>query len=256
MNSWTIELEAPTVAAMLGIGMLAAWRIGIWMGRFQAQRNPRSQASKFDDVTTALLGLLLAFTFGISISKHDQRRLAVVADSNAIGDFYTCATLLKEPTRTELRRVIRGYAELRAELPRRKITEAILEEALRQFGAMHSKMTDLVSEALRDGTPIAVSLTNTLNEVTSNHASRMAAIRDRLPESVMALLCVASIVTALLIGREQGLAAATESVGTICFILLVSFAIYTTMDLNHPDRGLITISQEPMIRLLNSMPKD
>ena len=236
--------------------MLASWWIGIWMGRSLARRNPRAQASKFDDVTTAMLGLLLAFTFGISIGKHDQRRLAVVADSNAIGDFYTCATLLKEPTRTQLRSVIRDYTELRADLPRKRITDPVMEDALKRFATMQSKMTDLVAQALRDGTPIAVSLTNTLNEVTSNHASRLAAIRDRLPDSVMALLWVASIITTLLIGREQGLAAATETAGTICFILLVTFAVYTTLDLNQPDRGLITISQEPMVRLLDSMPKD
>ncbi len=76
--------------------------------------------SKFDDASLALLGLLLAFTFGVSISKHDQRRLAVVADSNAIGDFYTCASLIKEPTRTKLQTVIREYAELRLSLGRRQ----------------------------------------------------------------------------------------------------------------------------------------
>jgi len=31
-------------------------------------------------------------------------------------------------------------------------------------------MTEIVAQALSDGTPIAVSLTNTLNEVTSNQA--------------------------------------------------------------------------------------
>ncbi len=256
MNSFVTDSEASTVSLILGIAMMASWWIGIRMGRSLAKRNPRAQASKFDDVTTAMLGLLLAFTFGISIEKHDQRRLAVVEDSNAIGDFYTCATLLKEPTRTALRRVIRDYTELRADLPRKKITDPILDNALKQFGQMQSTMTDLVAQALRDGTPIAVSLTNTLNGLTSNHASRLAAIRDRLPDSVLALLWVASIITTLLIGREQGLAGGTEIAGTICFIVLVCFAIYTTLDLNQPDRGLITISQEPMVRLLASMPKE
>ena len=81
--------------------MLAAWRIGWRMGRALRGREG-VKPSKFDDASMALLGLLLAFSFGMSIAKHDQRRLAVVADANAIGDFYTCASLLKEPTRTRL----------------------------------------------------------------------------------------------------------------------------------------------------------
>src|SRR5271170_6268805 len=190
MNSLMAGPLAPTVALGLGLAMLAAWKAGVWMGGSKRLTTPEARPSKFDDASTALLGLLLAFAFGISISKHDQRRLAVVADSNAIGDFYTCADMLKEPTRTELRHVIRDYTGLRLSLTRRKITNADLDAALVQFGQMQDNMTKLVGQALRDGTPIAVSLTNALNEVTSNHASRLAAIRDELPLSVMMLLCV------------------------------------------------------------------
>jgi hypothetical protein len=38
------------------------------------------------------------------------------ADSNAIGDFYTCASSLKEPARTKLQAVIRQYAQARLDL--------------------------------------------------------------------------------------------------------------------------------------------
>jgi hypothetical protein len=41
--------------------------------------------------------------------------------------------------------------------------------------------------------------------------------------------------------------------GTVCFIIIVSFAIYVTLDLNQPDRGLVTASQEPIQRLLSTM---
>ena len=64
-----------------------------------------------------------------------------------------------------------------------------------------------------------------------------------------------AIVTALLIGREQGRLNNPEIAGTLCFILLVSLTVYVTLDLNRPERGLIRVSQEPMDRLLSSMPK-
>ncbi len=248
MNAWNVSLA-------LALGMLAAWRVGIWMGYRLRRKGDGREPSKFDDAAMALLGLLLAFTFGISISKHDQRRMAVVADSNAIGDFYSCATLLKEPTRTKLQGVIRDYTELRLRLAREKVDDSELETAFVRFQQMHGQMTELVAQALSNGTPIAVSLTNTLNEVTSNHAARLAAIRDRLPISIVALLLVSSIVTTLLIGREQGFSPSIEIAGTLCFILLVCLAIYVTLDLNQPERGIIMVSQEPLERLLSSMPK-
>jgi hypothetical protein len=225
------------------------------MGERLRRKGGGREPSKFDDASLALLGLLLAFTFGISIGKHDQRRLAVVADSNAIGDFYTCATLLREPTRTKLQGVIREYTELRLRLAREQIDDSVLERALVRFQQMHAQMTDLVGQALTEGTPIAVSLTNTLNEVTSNHAARLAAIHDRLPVSIVVLLLVSSVVTTLLIGREQGFSPSIEVTGTLCFILLVCLAVYVTLDLNQPERGIIVVSQEPLERLLSSMAK-
>ena len=246
-------LTAWVVALALAIAMLCAWGIGTLMGRRLVGKRAQVKPSKFDDAVMGLLGLLLAFTFAVSIGKHDQRRMAVVADSNAIGDFYTCATLLKEPVRGKLRAVIRQYAELRLSLARRQINIAELEKALPGMQQMQAQMTELVAQALRDGTPIAVSLTNTLNELISNHAKRLALIKDRLPASVVILLFASAIIAAFLIGREQGIAGASEFTGTLLFIVLVSLAIYVTLDLNQPERGLVRVSQEPIEALISSM---
>ncbi len=254
MEKIAATLDISVIALILAVAMLAAWNVGKRMGE-RLLRKGGVEPSKFDDASMALLGLLLAFTFGMSITKHDQRRLAVVADSNAIGDFYTCASLLKEPTRTNLQAVIRQYAQLRRDLTRGELRSSNLESALAKFDQLHIRMTELVAQALSDGTPIAVSLTNTLNQVTSNQASRLAAYKDRLPTSIVILLFACAIVTALLIGREQGVANSSDIAGTLSFILLVSIAVYVTLDLNRPERGLIRVSQEPIERLLASMPK-
>ena len=168
------QMDAWNIAIALAVAMLIAWRIGTMMGVWLRRKADGREPSKFDDASMALLGLLLAFTFGVSISKHDQRRLAVVADSNAIGDFYTCASLLKEPTRTKLRSLIAEYAALRLHLAQGRIDNTDFENALMRFQQMQNQMTDLVGQALNDGTSIAVPLTNTLNEVTSNHAMRFS----------------------------------------------------------------------------------
>lgn len=254
MDQIILAFDIRIVAVALAAAMFIAWQAGRLMGRRLLGDSTR-KPSKFDDAAVGLLGLLIAFAFGMSIAKHDQRQLAVVADSNAIGDFYTCATLLKEPTRSELQSVIRQYAQLRLDLARGAFTPADLESALAKFDRMHARMAELVGQALSDGTPIAVSLTNTLNAVSSNQAARLAAYRDRLPASILFLLGVSAMVTAFLIGREQGAAGIFDVAGTVCFVLLVSLAIYVTLDLNLPERGLVRVSQEPIERLLSSMPR-
>ncbi len=254
MKPFFEDVDAWAVALTVAFAMVAGWLAGRWRGRrLRAKLDGKPAISKFVDASLALLGLLLAFTFSTAISKHDQRRIMVVTDSNAIGDFYTCASLLKEPERTKLRHVIRDYTALRVDLAERGYDAAALESALGQFQKMHSQMVELVSQALADGTPIAVSLTNTLNAATSSHAERLAAVRDRLPTSIVLLLLLSAVASAMLVGREQGAAEEADIAGTVCFIVLVSFAIFVTLDLNQPNRGFITVDQEPIQRLLSSM---
>lgn len=242
------------IAIVLTGVMFVAWGIGRWLG-IRLRDKGITQPSKFADASMALLGLLIAFTFGMSIERHDRRRLATVADSNAIGDFYTCATMLTEPTRTKLQTVIQHYAQLRLQMARGMREGADIESALETSEEMHDEMTQLVREALNNGTPIAVSLTNTLNGVTSNQASRLSAYRDRLPVSIVLLLFAAALSSVMLIGREEGRTDIPDAVGTVFFILLVVVAIYVTLDLNRPEAGLIRVSQEPIERLLNSVSK-
>ncbi len=68
---------------------------------------------KFTDSSLAILGLLLAFTFSMALGMHDHRRLMVVQESNAIGDFFTSASILKDPYRSALQSLIRTYTTTR-----------------------------------------------------------------------------------------------------------------------------------------------
>jgi hypothetical protein len=253
MRSIFAEVDSWAVALALGLAMFAAWQFGRWHGRRLRIESGEVPVSKFEDAILALLGLLLSFTFSMAIVKHDQRRLMVVADSNAIGDFYTCASLLKEPVRAKLQSLIHDYVRLRLELSGRRVDEAELEDALGRMQQMQDQMTALVDQALVAGTPIAVPLTNTLNGVTSNHAARLAAIRDRLPVSVVLLLLISAVASSMLVGRQQGASDRADLAGTICFIVLASFVVYVILDLNQPERGLIAVNQEPIQRLLSSM---
>jgi hypothetical protein len=248
------DIDAWAVALIIAFAMLVGWFFGRWHGRqLRLELQGKPAVSKFMDASLAILGLLIAFTFATAWGKYDQRRLMVISDSNAIGDFYNCASLLKEPVRTKLMRVIQNYTALRLDIAKHSYTKAGFEKALEEFDQMHTQMVELVSEALAQGTPIAVSLTNTLNAVSSMHAARLAAVRDRVPASIVLLLIVSAVICAMLVGREQGASEEDDIAGTVCFIILVSFAIWVTLDLNQGDRGLIRVDQEPIQRLLSTM---
>src|SRR5437868_6303771 len=166
--------------------MCAAWAVAWYTGRrLKPEECEEANPNKFGDATVALLGLLLAFTFSMALGKHDQRRQMAVADSNAIGDFYTCVSLLKEPVRGKLQAVAREYVEHRLAVAGTTPDEATVQVKLAEVQDMHNRMQTLVAAAVDQGTPVAIPLVNTYNGLTSAHAARLAAARDRLPASIV-----------------------------------------------------------------------
>ena len=100
---------------------------------------------------------------------------------------------------------------------------------------------------------LVVPLVNTFNALTSSHAARLAADRDRLPGSVVYLVFLAAVLSMAVVGRLQGTAQAWRPVSTIGFAVLVSLVVWVTLDLNQPERGWIKVSLEPLQRLLTGM---
>ena len=241
------------MALAFGAFMVAAWALGNLRGR-RLSLDPNSDpGSKVADATVALLGLLLAFTFAMTLERHEHRRIMLVEQANAIGDFYTCATLLPGPERAELQNAIRQYAEHELDAVREYLVGAERRRVVGESFKMHNDMTEIVSRAITRGTPIALGLTNTLNAVTSAHASRTAAYEERLPWPVQMLLLVTACASGFLVGRQQGVASKRCVSSTLSFIVLVSLVVFVIKDLSQPRRGAIKATYESMSRLVESM---
>jgi hypothetical protein len=253
MDHFIDQIDAWLIALVFATAMLACWGIGWRRGQRLSTEQGEEPGTKFIDAAIALLGLLLAFTFAITLGRYDQRRLAVVAESNAIGDFYTCASLLKEPHRSKLQKVIKDYAQDQHKTPLESLQGEDVHEATRRCRRQIAEMTRIVDRAITDGTPISIYLANTLNNLTSSSASRLAAFQIRLPSSIFALLFLSSIVPAYLIGEKQGASHKVFFSGSVSFIILVTLVIFVTLDLNQPRRGLIRVSDDSLARVIQSM---
>jgi hypothetical protein len=202
----------------------------------------------------ALLGLLLAFTFSMALNRYDDRRQAMVAETNAIGDLYTNASLAPEPGRSTLQALLASYASRRLDGRRRQVLRNDPERVTREAHQMHAQATAIVATIVEARSPITVPLVNTLNAVTSSYATYRAAYRERLPVIVLALLLLGSVIPAFLMGR-QGATNTVHKSGPLSFGLLVALVIYVTCDLNQPSGGLIIVGEEPLVELLQSMSK-
>ena len=254
MTYLIFRADAWATALILFVLMTAAWLIGLMVGRRMIRLGKSVMGSKVPEASLGLMGLLLGFTFAMALEKHGNRREMVVQEANAIGDFYTTVSLLKEPARGHLQSVIRDSARDRLELSKRPaVSETELDAAIARINTMHTRMTELVREAADAGTPVVEPLVDTLNNVTSSYAARLAAVRDHLPWPIVFLLIVSTVTSTGLLGREQGIAGKKHYLSTVFFMMMTAFALYLTLDLNQPQRGLMRVSQEPLERLVKAL---
>ena len=253
MDSLFTDIDAWILALVLATLMCGGWAYGCWRTRRAVKSDSDDATGQLTNASVALLGLLLAFTFSMSLERHEQRRQMVVEHANTIGDFVSCAAMQKEPVRSQLKELVRKYVEHLINARKPDIVEADLLRVLAKDEEMHNEMQSLVKVALDDGTPIAVSLINTFNDVTSSHDARLAAIRNRLPASIVLLLCMSAVVSMVQIGMQHGKLDERELTTGFGFVTLVCLCVWVTLDLNQPRSGMIQISHEPMQRLLSSL---
>jgi hypothetical protein len=98
--------------------LLLASEVGFRLGHRRQARtgtgtDARSQITTMQGAILALLGLLLAFTFSMAVSRYDLRKTLVVEEADAISTSYLRAQVLPEPYSHEISRLFEDYVQAR-----------------------------------------------------------------------------------------------------------------------------------------------
>ncbi len=239
---WLIQRHEWVAASVLVAVMLVATEIGFHAGRRMAQR-PGAKSTRVDDASAALFGLLLAFTFGAATTRYDRRLWLMVDEATAIGDLAGVAGVLAEPQRSELKKDIIDYLDVRIAttlVGDDPIREAPLLERTRQLQeSMHLTAQRAVES--HNSPSVHTALLMTYNATTTAFEHRRAALYDHVPLPILVMLLVTAAFTAFSLGRIQGVGRGRQPVSTVVFIALVGFALYTTLDLEQARSGLIKV---------------
>jgi hypothetical protein len=235
--------------------VLLAVEGGQRLGKYRRQHPEPELEAPVGVKVGAMLGLLafmLAFTFGSAASRFDTRRGFVVDDANAIGTTYLRAGLLAEPSRTEVRNLLREYVDVRLEL----VTPGKAEEAMHKSDELHGRLwSQAVAVGEKSPGAIVVGLfIGSLNEVIDIHAKRVnLGLRTRVPGTIWVALYFIAIVALGAVGYHAGLTGTRRSLAVLALVLTFSAVIVLIADLDRPMEGLLRVSQQAMIDLRNSL---
>jgi hypothetical protein len=243
---------------LLGAGclalVLASIEIGWHLGT-RAKGRGGSNVFALEQSLLGLLALIIGFTFLMALTRFEARREAVVNEANAIGTTALRARLLAEPQRTESLKLLQEYARIRVENIRMGLSLAELPKVIERSNEIQEALwLRAKASAANDPALIPSGLfIQSLNEMIDSQGKRLAHLRNRIPNVVLLTLVVMTVICAAIAGYAGGLDLQRTRVPIYLTGLLLVGVIYVVLDLDRPNVGLITISQQPMFDVISSM---
>lgn len=202
--------------------------------------------------TVGLLAFMLAFTFSMAASRFDARKTLVLDEANAIGTTYLRAAMLPEGG-DEARGLLRDYVDTRLQALETRDLNTLIQRSEPQQSQLWSQA---VTAGRQHPNSIVVGLyVESLNEVIDLHSKRVVAgLRNRIPGTIWASLIVLAILSFGAMGYHAGLAGSTpRSLAVLAVAIAFSSVMALVADLDRPQEGSMTVSQQPLIDLRQSM---
>ncbi|NBO91285.1 MAG: DUF4239 domain-containing protein [Planctomycetia bacterium] len=203
-----------------------------------------------------LLGLIVAFTFSLAASRFDARRQMVVEEANAVGTTYLRTGLLPDGHSEKIRKLLAEYVEARLEV----VQTGDVDLVLRRSNELHRQLWK-EAEAVGRMHPnsIVVGLfIQALNETIDVHSKRvLVGLRSRLPNVLWVILYLITVATMFGVGYHEGLSKSRRSLVIIVLVFVFSAIITLVTDLDRPQEGFFTVSQQTMVDLrsmIDSLP--
>jgi hypothetical protein len=200
--------------------------------------------------TLTLLGLIIGFTFSMSVGRYEERKKLEEEEANAIGTEYLRADLLPAADAARIRALLREYLGQRMAF----YTERD-RELLRQISAttarLEASLWSAVTRPVVDHPNQLSALTVAgMNDVLNSQGYTEAAWRNRVPVTGWILLISLAFFSSLLLGyRTRG-----RSWGVFVILpVALSVSFFLIADIDSPRSGLIRVQPENLETLAESL---
>ena len=234
--------------------VLLSWETRFRIGIHFAHRHNQVREKAISTTVAAILGLLgflLGFNFNMASSNFLERRKVLITEVNAIGTTFLRSRLIAEPERSQIRDLLREYADLRmgAESqdevdPGRDRTSQIQYQLWGQTVSATEKSPDAITAQF-------VIAMNQLIDVDTTRTTMI--YQHRIPSTIWASLIGFTMLGIGALGYQNGLDQSTRS--PTLLVVALTFALVAAMiaDLDTPGKGALQVDQQAMINLRNLM---
>lgn len=236
-------------ALVLAATLPLAAVLGFAMGK----RQRRQSLSKSEEIDTlvgettlgailALLGLLLAFSFGNTLSISDADKRLMIDEAAALGTAFGRADYLPEPGRTQLQLALYEYAETRlfedflAQQDIENVKEMLLDSLVAQ-----AKLWPLTLELTADPLPPALKtfVAGSVNDVLDAHLHRTQTLSTPVSDLSQAMVLATALTALFLLGNRAGALGRALTWRTFVFSGFLLVVMMTITDIQRGEEGLV-----------------
>jgi hypothetical protein len=230
--------------------------IGELYGTNHIKKSPDLPQNAVGTVVGSVFGLLafiLAFTFQIASNHYDARKELLLDEASCIRTTFLQSRLLQDPIRSDTRKLLSEYVDLRIELSNdpSKLSrvlvrsQQILDKLWYYAETMPEK--DRSSEEFAQYTSSVTSLVDSYNRRIT------VALAYRIPIAVLSVLYIISILSMLALGYQFGISGKGSFKINLLLAIIFSMVIFLILALDRPETRVAGISQKPMIMLQNQI---
>jgi CDP-diglyceride synthetase len=225
----------------------------------RSKNEKESTANAFVGTVLGLVAFILAFTFGIVTNRYDDRKALVLEEANAIGTAYLRADFMSDPDKGKTKELFREYLDSRIGVVQKRDLTQIMK-LLTDAARIQQELWELaVANSSKDTNSVVAALyVDSLNSVLDVHAKRVAVgLQARVPVGIWAVLYMLVFLGMFGVGYQMGISG-SKARSWMTPILAVSFSLVLLLiaSLDRPTNSFITVSQQPLVDLRNSMESD
>lgn len=222
----------------------AGYRFGQWRSE-RADPEQKSQTGAVFGGLLALLGFLLAISFGIAADRFAQRKALVLEEANAIGTAFLRTDFLPQPQAEASKKLLLEYVD--TVLLTSESDE--LDKVILQGEAIQNKLwqhAGLAAAADPRSIPIGLYI-QVLNDVIDLAEERVTVgMLYHIPPSLIWALYFVSLLAMWVMGVNFGLARTRNLTASVALVSAFAAILLLIVDLDQVHQHLFTVHQTPL----------
>jgi len=203
--------------------------------------------------TFGLLAFMLAFTFQIVANRYDARKELLVDEVTNIRTIYLRAGLIPEPFRSDTKKLLVEYVDLRVQLAndpsKLGFTMARSQQILDRFWSYSEKL----GEQDRSSENYALFISS-VNDLVDNYNQRITmSLEFRIPVAILWTLFIISFFSMLALGYQFGISGKGSFRINLLLGIIFAVVMFLILALDRPETGLAKLNQKPMLTLQHQL---